>query len=57
MDEILMFDFVKCKYEGIYEIYPRKASNSITVEHVLAKLVKEGYTIYKIFDDWYRAMK
>lgn len=43
-------------YEGIIEIFPRRAMNSFTFEAALEE-IREKYTIVKIFSDWYRAFK
>ena len=50
------YEFIKQKYNGILEIYPRKAMNSFAYEKVLYEISKE-YNIVKVFDGWLRAFK
>ena len=50
------YDFIEQKYDGILEIYPRKAMNSYTYEKVLYEISKK-YNIVKVFDQWLRAFE
>ena len=54
--DFTQYDFIEQKYNGILEIYPRKAMNSYTYEKVLYDISKE-YNIVKVFDGWLRAFK
>lgn len=45
---------IQMKYDGIYEIYPRKAHNTIVLEAALQTLAKT-HDITQIFNDYYRA--
>ena len=56
LKEILQFNFIKQNYEGIIEVYPQKATNSMVLDKVLLELQKE-YDLVKVFDDWIRAYK
>lgn len=54
LKEILQFNFTKQNYDGIIEIYPQKATNSMVLDKVLLELQKE-YKLVKITNDWIRA--
>ena len=54
--DFTQYDFIEQKYNGILEIYPRKAMNSYVYESVLYDISKE-YNIVKVFDGWLRAFK
>ena len=56
LKEILQFNFTKQNYDGIIEIYPQKATNSMVLDKVLLELQKE-YKLVKVFNDWIRAFK
>lgn len=55
--DILNFEWVKQEYEGIYEIYPHKCSDSMAFDAVLDLLHDEGYQFFRVFDGWIRAIK
>lgn len=48
---------VEERYEGIYEIYPRKFTNSMVLDKVVVDFKKKGYDVFKVTDNWIRAMK
>lgn len=50
------YDFIKQKYNGILEIYPQKAMNTITLEKVLYEL-RKTHNLVKVFDGWIRAFE
>ena len=50
------YEFIKQKYNGILEIYPRKAMNSYVYEEVM-KTLNKTHSIHKIFDDYLRAFE
>lgn len=50
------YDFIKQKYNGVLEIYPRKAVNSYVYESIL-KEISKTHTIHKIFEDYLRAFE
>ena len=54
MIKIEDYNFLKSKYNGIIEIYPQKATNSMVLDKVLLELEKE-YDLVKITNDWIRA--
>ncbi len=54
LKEILQFNFTKQNYDGIIEIYPQKATNSMVLDKVLLELQKD-YDLVKITNDWIRA--
>ena len=54
--EFTKYNFIKQKYEGILEIYPTKASNTIVLNKVLLELQKD-YTLIQIFTGYIRAFK
>ena len=54
LEEILQFNFTKQNYDGIIEIYPQKATNSMVLDKVLLELQKE-YKLIKITNGWIRA--
>ena len=56
LKEILQFNFTKQNYDGIIEIYPQKATNSMVLDKVLLELQKE-YDLVKVFDGWIRAYR
>ena len=56
LKEILQFNFTKQNYDGIIEIHPQKATNSMVLNKVLLELQKE-YDLVKVFDGWIRAYK
>ena len=41
LKEILHFNFTKQNYDGIIEIYPHKATNTMVLDKVLLELQKE----------------
>lgn len=55
-EELLKFDWIKEKHEGILEIYPRKCGNDFVLNGILRKIQKD-YELVKVFDDWIRAFK
>lgn len=55
-EELLKLTFVKKEHEGIYGIYLRKANNTHVLNKVLLELQK-NYKLYKIFDDYIRAIR
>ena len=56
-DKYLQFDFIKSNYEGIYEIYCNKCLNELVLQKVLREFINDGYKLYRIFNDYIRAMK
>ena len=56
LEEILQFNFTKQNYDGIIEIYPQKATNSMVLDKVLLELQKE-HDLVKITNGWIRAFK
>lgn len=56
LEEILKFNFIKQNYEGIIEIYPQKATNSMVLDKVLLELQKT-HKLVKVTNDWIRAFK
>lgn len=50
------YEFIKQKYNGILEIYPRKAMNSFVYESVMRKLNKT-HKLFQITSDWIRAFE
>ena len=50
------YEFIKQKYNGILEIYPRKAMNSYVYESVMRKLNKT-HKLFQITSDWMRAFE
>ena len=49
-------EWIKEKYKGILEIYPRKCLNTFVLEAKLSELQKD-YDFVQIFPDWIRAFK
>lgn len=49
-------EWIKEKYKGILEIYPRKCMNTFILESKLNELKKE-YDLVQVFPDWIRAFK
>lgn len=56
LEEIKSFNFIKQNYEGILEIYPQKATNSMVLDKVLYELQKD-YDLIQVFKGWIRAFK
>lgn len=56
-DKYLQFDFVRSNYEGIYEIYCNKCMNTFVLQKVLRDFINDGYKLYRVFNDYIRAMK
>ena len=54
--EFTKYNFIKQKYEGILEIYPQKAGNTMVLNKVLLELQKE-YNLVQIFTGYIRAFK
>jgi hypothetical protein len=54
--EFTKYNFIKQKYEGILEIYPQKATNTMVLNKVLLELQKE-YDLVQIFTGYIRAFK
>lgn len=50
------YEWIKEKYEGILEIYPRKCLNSYVLQAKLNELQKD-YDLVQIFPEWIRAFK
>ena len=54
--DFTQYDFIEQKYDGILEIYPRKAMNSYVYESVL-KEISKTHNIHQIFPDYLRAFE
>ena len=54
--EFTKYNFIKQKHEGILEIYPQKAGNTMVLNKVLLELQKD-YTLIQIFTGYIRAFK
>lgn len=49
-------DWIKEKYKGILEIYPRKCMNTYVLDAKLIELQKD-YDLVQVFPDWIRVFK
>ena len=56
-DKYLSYSWITREYEGCLGIYPTRCMNSYLLDSVLIQLEWDGYTIYKVFNDYYRAIK
>ena len=54
--DFTQYNFIKQKYDGILEIYPQKAGNTMVLNKVLLELQKE-YSLIQIFTGYIRAFK
>lgn len=55
-EELLKYDWIKEKYEGVLEIYPKKCLNHVVLNKVLFEL-QEDYELIQVLNDWIRAFK
>jgi hypothetical protein len=57
LENLIQNGKVENKYNGIFEIYPRKFENTFMLNILLKSLQDEGFKLYKMTNSWMRAMK
>ena len=57
MENKYNYNWIKEEYEGIYGIYPSRCLNFIVFQKVMNDFTKDGYKLYRIFNDYIRAIK
>ena len=51
------YSWIVQEYDGCLGIYTSRCLNTFVLESVLIQMQNDGYTIHKIFNDYYRAIK